>query len=229
MYGTTCATDIENLTIEDGQIVGLVGNNGAGKSTLFRLMLDLTRPDSGQVINNGMQVNRCEEWKDWTAAYLDPHFMIDYLTPQEYLDFVAKISDRPLSPSLFPLKREGGVDTYRRFITEELVNETKFIRNLSAGQQQKVGILAAMITKPKVLILDEPFNFLDPTSQLALCNILKEYNEETGATIIISSHNLQHTINLCPRILLMDNGHITNDISNNDKTALCELEDYFNQ
>lgn len=225
-YGTTRATNIDRLELPDGQLIGLVGNNGAGKSTLFRLMLDLTRPDNGEILNNGILVNKSEEWKEWTAAYLDPHFLIDYLTPKEYLEFVCKVSGRPLSSTLPP--EEGkGVDTCRGFITEDLMNETKFIRNLSAGQQQKVGILATLISKPKLLILDEPFNFLDPTSQIALCRLLKQYNEETGATIIVSSHNLQHTISLCPRILLMDHGHIIRDISNQDTEAVKELEEFF--
>ena len=207
-------------------MLGLVGNNGAGKSTLFRLLLDLIEPDKDQkdkprIVNCGVEVNATEEWKDWTGAFLDESFLIDYLTPDEYLHFVSQISN------IDPEGEKQLVEESSHFLSGEILGQKKLIRNLSAGQKQKLGILSAMASRPRILILDEPFNFLDPTSQNALKALLTDYNRKSGATILISSHNLQHTIEICPRIALMENGRIIRDIDNTTGSALQELEEYF--
>lgn len=229
-FGPKTAVDIDNFTIPQGQMLGLVGNNGAGKSTLFRLLLDLIEPDKDEsvlkagepkITNCGVEVNATEEWKDWTGAFLDESFLIDYLTPDEYLHFVSQISN------IDPEGEKQLIEKSSHFLSGEILGQKKLIRNLSAGQKQKLGILAAMVSQPKLLILDEPFNFLDPTSQNALKTLLTEYNEKTGATILISSHNLQHTIEICPRIALMEDGRIIRDIDNQSGSALQELEEYF--
>ena len=93
---------------------------------------------------------------------------------------------------------------------------------------RKRVFISALLHHPKVLILDEPFNFLDPSSQSIIKHLLKEYNQQTGATILVSSHNLNHTVDVCPRIALMEHGHIIRDIDNRDGSAEQELEDYFN-
>ena len=229
-FGPKTAVDIDNFTIPQGQILGLVGNNGAGKSTLFRLLLDLIEPDKDEsvlkagepkITNCGVEVNATEEWKDWTGAFLDESFLIDYLTPDEYLHFVSQISN------IEPEGEKKLIEESSHFLSGEILGQKKLIRNLSAGQKQKLGILAAMASQPKLLILDEPFNFLDPTSQNALKALLTDYNKKTGATILISSHNLQHTIEICPRIALMEDGKIIRDIDNKAGSALQELEEYF--
>lgn len=229
-FGPKTAVNIDNFTIPQGQMLGLVGNNGAGKSTLFRLLLDLIEPDKDEatlkagepkITNCGVEVNATEEWKDWTGAFLDESFLIDYLTPDEYLHFVSQISN------IDPEGEKQLIEESSHFLSGEILGQKKLIRNLSAGQKQKLGILAAMASQPKLLILDEPFNFLDPTSQNALKTLLTEYNEKTGATILISSHNLQHTIEICPRIALMEDGRIIRDIDNQSGSALQELEEYF--
>ena len=229
-FGPKTAVDIDNFTIPQGQMLGLVGNNGAGKSTLFRLLLDLIEPDKDEavlkkgepkIINCGVEVNATEEWKDWTGAFLDESFLIDYLTPDEYLHFVSQISN------IEPEGEKKLIEENSHFLSGEILGQKKLIRNLSAGQKQKLGILSAMASQPRILILDEPFNFLDPTSQNALKTLLTEYNKKTGATILISSHNLQHTIEICPRIALMEDGRIIRDIDNQAGSALQELEEYF--
>lgn len=229
-FGPKTAVNIDNFTIPQGQMLGLVGNNGAGKSTLFRLLLDLIEPDkdeatlkagSPKIINCGVEVNATEEWKDWTGAFLDESFLIDYLTPDEYLHFVSQISN------IDPEGEKQLIEKSSHFLSGEILGQKKLIRNLSAGQKQKLGILSAMASQPRILILDEPFNFLDPTSQNALKTLLTEYNKKTGATILISSHNLQHTIEICPRIALMEDGKIIRDIDNKAGSALQELEEYF--
>ena len=116
---------------------------------------------------------------------------------------------------------------FEHFMAGEVCGQKKLIRNLSAGNKQKLGIVAAMLLHPQILILDEPFNFLDPSSQSAIKHLLTKYNQETGATILVSSHNLQHTVDICPRIALLENGVIIRDIANHNGEAIAELENYF--
>ncbi len=221
-FGEKRAVDIDNYTIRQGDMIGLVGNNGAGKTTLFRLMLDLLKADTGRVTINDIDVSQSEDWKNITGAFIDEGFLINYLTPDEYFYFIGK---------MYGLKKEE-VDqrlaSFERFMNGEIVGQKKFIRNFSAGNKQKIGIISAMLHYPQLLILDEPFNFLDPSSQSIIKNMLKKYNEEHNATILISSHNLSHTVDVCPRIALLEHGIIIRDLENIRNSAEKELEDYFN-
>ena len=221
-FGEKVAVDIEHYEINQGDMLGLVGNNGAGKTTLFRLMLDLLKADDGKVIINDIDVSQSEDWKSITGAFIDDGFLIDYLTPEEYFYFIGK---------MYGLKKEE-VDerlvAFERFMSGEVIGHKKLIRNYSAGNKQKIGIISAMLHYPQLLILDEPFNFLDPSSQSIIKHLLKKYNEEHQATVIISSHNLNHTVDVCPRIALLEHGVIIRDIINEDNSAEKELEDYFN-
>ena len=221
-FGEKKAVDIENYIINHGEMLGLVGNNGAGKTTLFRLILDLLKTDAGNVTINDIDVSKSEEWKKFTGAFIDDGFLIDYLTPEEYFYFIGK---------MYGLKKEEvdeRLTQFERFMNGEVVGQKKFIRNFSAGNKQKIGIISAMLHYPQLLILDEPFNFLDPSSQSVIKHLLKKYNEEHNATVIISSHNLNHTVDVCPRIALLEHGVIIRDIQNENNSAEKELEDYFN-
>lgn len=221
-FGEKKAVDIENYIINQGEMLGLVGNNGAGKTTLFRLILDLLKTDAGNVTINDIDVSKSEEWKKFTGAFIDDGFLIDYLTPEEYFYFIGK---------MYGLKKEEvdeRLTQFERFMNSEVVGQKKFIRNFSAGNKQKIGIISAMLHYPQLLILDEPFNFLDPSSQSVIKYLLKKYNEEHNATVIISSHNLNHTVDVCPRIALLEHGVIIRDIQNENNSAEKELEDYFN-
>ena len=221
-FGEKIAVDIEHYEINQGDMLGLVGNNGAGKTTLFRIMLDLLKADDGKVIINDIDVSQSEDWKNITGAFIDDGFLIDYLTPEEYFYFIGK---------MYGLKKEE-VDErlipFERFMSGEVIGHKKLIRNYSAGNKQKIGIISAMLHYPQLLILDEPFNFIDPSSQSIIKHLLKKYNEEHQATVIISSHNLNHTVDVCPRIALLEHGVIIRDIINEDNSAEKELEDYFN-
>lgn len=221
-FGEKKAVDIENYIINQGDMLGLVGNNGAGKTTLFRLILDLLQADKGNVTINDIDTSKSEEWKRSTGAFIDDGFLIDYLTPEEYFYFIGK---------MYGLKKEE-VDErlipFERFMSGEVIGQKKFIRNFSAGNKQKIGIISAMLHHPQLLILDEPFNFLDPSSQSVIKHLLRKYNEEHGATVIISSHNLNHTVDVCPRIALLEHGTIIRDIRNENNSAEKELEVYFN-
>ena len=220
-FGETVACDIQALEIKDGEILGLVGNNGAGKTTLFRMLLDLLKPDAGTVTLDGINPAESEAWKDKTGAYIDDSFLIEFLTPEEYFAFLGKIS------GLSQEEVDNRLKPFERFASGEIFGQKKLIRNLSAGNKQKVGIIAALFYKPQLVILDEPFNFLDPSSQNILKHVLTDYNKETGATILISSHNLKHTIDISTRITLLEKGVMIKDLSNVEGSAKTELENYF--
>lgn len=237
-FGETCACDIPSFTINDGDILGLVGNNGAGKTTLFRLLLDLLKADEGTVeyvfdtnpdssattpdgSPSGINPAESEAWKQHVGAYIDQGFLIDFLTPEEYFAFLGKIS------GMTQAEVDERLQQFERFANGEIFGQKKLIRNLSAGNTMKVGIISALFRQPKTVILDEPFNFLDPTSQLVLKHLLRDYAANTGATILISSHNLQHTIDISTRIALLEHGQIIRDLPNQEGSANAELQEYF--
>lgn len=220
VYGKTTALSIPRLEIGKGEMFGLVGNNGAGKTTMFRLILDLIEATEGEVWINSMQVQKQEEWKMITGSYLDEGFLIDYLTPSEYLSFVGGLHG--LSPddySRFYHSLEG-------FCTDELLQGKKPIRSLSQGNKNKIGIMAALMGNPELVILDEPFAHLDPSSQIMLKRFLKNLNSERGTTLLISSHDLTHVTEICNRIVLLEEGLILKDLLTSGET-LGELEQYF--
>lgn len=221
-FGEKVAVDIPEFHIEKGQILGLVGNNGAGKTTLFRLILDLLNADHGEVQIKDINPATSEEWKHFTGAFIDEGFLIDFLTPEEYFDFIGKVCN------MTPEAIQERLAHFEKFMAGEIVGQKKLIRDYSAGNKQKIGIISALFNSPELVVLDEPFNFLDPSGQNILKNMLEEYNKETGATILISSHNLQHTVDVSHRIALLENGVILHDLSNEKGNTEKVLEDYFN-
>lgn len=186
-------------------------------------MLDLIKADCGSVQIDGIDVARSEAWKEKVGAYIDDSFLIDYLTPEEYFHFIGKIC------SIDKQTIDERITRFSHFLGEEILSASKLIRNLSAGNKQKTGIVAALLHNPQLVLLDEPFNFLDPSSQVALKHLIKDYNQSTGATIIISSHNLNQITELCERIILLEHGIIIKDIDNSDGTAKSELDYYFGE
>ncbi|RFZ82713.1 ABC transporter ATP-binding protein [Mucilaginibacter terrenus] len=220
VYAGVTVVNVPHLEIKSGESIGLVGNNGAGKTTLFRMILDLIRPESGEVLSNGKNVSGAEEWKNYTASYLDEGFLIDYLTPEEYLYFIGGLHGR----------NKPQVDEYLASLTEffngEILKKGKYIRDLSKGNQCKVGVGACLLQRPQLLMLDEPFANIDPSTQFRLKNILKTENKNLGVTTIVSSHDLNHVTDVCERILLMEKGVIIKDIATSSST-LSELEEYF--
>ena len=221
-FGDKTAVDIPEFSINTGEMLGLVGNNGAGKTTFFRMLLDLLKADSGNVLLGDIDPALSEDWKQFTGAYIDEGFLIDFLTPEEYFEFIGKVCE---------MKQEAieqREKDFEQFMDGEILGQKKLIRDLSAGNKQKVGIIAALFNRPELVILDEPFNFLDPSGQNILKKILKEYNQSVGATILISSHNLQHTVDISSRIALLEHGIIIKDLINNHGSSEAELENYFN-
>jgi ABC-2 type transport system ATP-binding protein len=219
-YNGNTVVNIPQLEITTGEIVGLVGNNGAGKTTLFRLILDLIRADKGQILSREKNVAISEDWKNYTAAYLDEGFLINYLTPEEYFYFVGKLH------KLSKADVDEFLQRFEAFFDGSVLNSGKYIRDLSKGNQFKVGIAACLLQKPEILILDEPFANLDPSSQMRLIRMLKELPAQSRMTVFISSHDLNHVTDVCHRILLMEKGRIIKDIDTTADT-LQELEMYF--
>jgi len=220
VYGSQTILDILDLKIAKGESFGLVGNNGAGKTTMFRCVLDLIRPTSGEVLSKGIDVSKTENWKHYTGSYLDDGFLIDFLTPEEYFQFVADVyglSDGDVA---------AFYSEFEDFFNKEVLGKKKLIRDLSSGNRQKVGIAAALISRPEIIILDEPFNSLDPTTQIRLKNLLKTLCKEKEITLLISSHDLNHITEVCDRIVVLHEGKIVHDLVTNQDT-LKVLEEYF--
>lgn len=219
-YSNQTVLNANSLDIPSGQTFGLIGNNGAGKTTLFSCLLDLIKPTQGKVLNNGVDVSKSEDWKSFTTAFLDETFLIGYLMPEEYFHFIGEL--RGLSNS----QVDSFLVQFEDFFNGEILGGKKYLRDLSKGNQKKAGVVAALIGEPKVIILDEPFANLDPTTQIRLKGIIKDLSKYKDTTILISSHDLQDVTEVCERIVLLEKGEIIRDIRTSSAT-LKELEAYF--
>lgn len=219
-YNGTTVLQIDHLEIPKGQSFGLVGNNGAGKTTFFSLLLDLIEPTTGHITSNKIQINKSEAWKPFTSSFIDESFLIGYLTPEEYFYFVGELRGWNKADV------DGFVAKYTDFFNGEILQNKKYLRDLSKGNSKKVGIVAALIGEPEVVILDEPFANLDPTTQIRLKKIIKELAENPNITVLVSSHDLQHTVEVSNRIVALEKGKVVKDIQTSPET-LKELEDFF--
>ncbi|WP_194768212.1 ABC transporter ATP-binding protein [Tamlana sp. I1] len=221
-YGGKQVLNIESLEIPKGQSFGLVGNNGAGKTTFFSLLLDLIQPTTGFIKSNDIQVNESENWKPFTSSFIDESFLIGYLTPEEYFFFIGELRGQ----------NKADVNTlvfkFKDFFHGEILGQKKYLRDLSKGNQKKVGIVAALIGNPEVVILDEPFANLDPTTQIRLKGIIKDLAENQNVTVLISSHDLLHVTDVCERIVVLEKGEIIKDLVTSEAT-LKELEAHFSE
>lgn len=219
-YNGVQVLKIDELEIPKGQSFGLVGNNGAGKTTYFSLLLDLINPSTGTITNNDVVVSQSEDWKPFTSAFIDETFLIGYLTPEEYFYFIGDLRGQ----------NKADVDKlmakFEDFFNGEIVGKKKYLRDLSKGNQKKAGIVAALIGNPEVIILDEPFANLDPTTQIRLKQILKDLAEKQGVTVLVSSHDLMHVTDVCERIVVLEKGEVVKDLETNP-TTLKELEAHF--
>jgi len=219
-YSETTVLNIPNLEIKKGQSLGLVGNNGAGKTTFFNLLLDLIQPTTGKITSNEIQVDKSEDWKSFTGSFIDESFLIGYLTPEEYFYFVGELRGQ----------NKADIDAFLKQFEEifngEIIGKKKYLRDLSKGNQKKAGIVAALIGNPEVIVLDEPFANLDPTTQIRLKKMLKELVENKDITVLISSHDLGHVTEVCERIVVLDKGDVIKDIKTSEAT-LKELEAHF--
>jgi len=219
-YNGITVLNIDYLEIPKGESFGLVGNNGAGKTTFFSLLLDLIQPSTGLITSNSIQIHSSEQWKPFTAAFIDESFLIGYLTPEEYFYFIGELRGwNKADVDAFLVK-------YEDFFNGEILQNKKYLRDLSKGNSKKVGIVAALIGEPEVIILDEPFANLDPTTQIRLKKIIKELADDKSVTVLVSSHDLQHTVEVSNRIVALQKGEIVKDLIPSSET-LKELEAFF--
>lgn len=219
-YGGETVLNIENLEIKKGESFGLVGNNGAGKTTLYRCLLDLIQPTSGEVTIADIPVAQSEKWKHLTGSYLDENFLIDFLSAEEYFEFIGKLH------GLSKQEVHDFINPFETFFNDEILGKSKYLRDFSKGNQKKIGIVAALIGEPEVLILDEPFANLDPSTQIKLKALLKQWKQERDVTMLISSHDLNHVAEVCERIVILEKGNLVRDIQTTE-TTLKDLEAYF--
>jgi ABC-2 type transport system ATP-binding protein len=165
-------------------------------------------------------VNESEAWKNKVSAFVDDTFLIGYLTPEEYFYFIGELRGQ----------NKASIDEFLKpfhdFFNGEILNSGKYVRDLSKGNQKKVGIVGAVIGNPEIIILDEPFANLDPSTQIKLKNLIKELSKQDGVTFLISSHDLSHTTEVCNRIVVVNKGQLVKDIKTNPET-LKDLEQYF--
>lgn len=220
VYNGKEVLNIESLEIPKGESIGLVGNNGAGKTTLFSLLLDLIKSTTGTIYSNGEAVDKSDHWKAYTSAFLDETFLIGYLTAEEYFMFVGELK------GLTKEQVKAEIEQYAFFFNDEILGQKKYIRDFSKGNQKKIGIVASFLGKPELVILDEPFANLDPTTQIKLKELVKQKMVDRTMTIIISSHDLQHTFEVSDRIIVLEKGRLVKDVCTKD-TSFKELESYF--
>ncbi len=215
-YADSFRLNIPYLNITKGEIVGLVGNNGAGKSTILKLILDLIPCDEGDIRIQGYPSTNDEKWKSLVGAYLDHSFLIDFLTPEEYFEFIVSLK-KGLSTNYTTT-----LDLFAAFFNNEILNKSKYIRDYSTGNQAKIGITSTFLTIPPLIILDEPFANLDPSARHSLARIIRHFQQQFHCTFLISSHDLDYLTDICNRCLLIHKGELVKDfpVDNNSNTYL---------
>src|SRR6056297_1520882 len=222
-YGSDEVLNIDELTIERSECFGLVGNNGAGKTTFFQMILNLVRVTSGFVNISGENVNESEAWKNRVGSYLDEHMLLPFLSPDEYFETLRRIYGMTEDELGTILGR------FKPLFNDEILGKKKYIRDLSKGNLKKVGIASAFLGNPDIVLLDEPFENLDPTSQNRLKKLITEEREEKETTFPISSHDLTHVTDICNRIVLLEKGLVIKDLKDDKDVMASELSDYFNR
>lgn len=194
--GTRALADVD-LRVEQGQIFGLLGQNGAGKTTLIRILLDMIRPTSGYARLMGFDTQREPVEARRHVGYLSssPRFYSG-MTGGAMIDLVAALRDVDLD--------QAYVD---RLVERLDLNPTREISTLSRGNQQKVGLIATLATKPDVVMLDEPTSGLDPLMQEEVLAIVREVAED-GRTVFFSSHLLHEVEQICDRAAVLREGEL---------------------
>ena len=219
-YGGVSVLNIPKLEIPKGECFGLVGNNGAGKTTFFSLLLDLIESTSGNIQIKSIDVQGSEAWKPFTAAFIDESYLIGYLTVEEYYYFLGSLRNESKE------EIDKRLMAFDSFFNGEILGQKKYLRDLSKGNQKKAGIVGTLLGSPDLIILDEPFANLDPSSQIRLKKLIDDTRKNTEITCLISSHDLTHVTEVCDRIVLLEKGEILKDIKTTP-TTLKELEAYF--
>ena len=199
-YGNRLAVDHLSFTVPDGQIFGFLGPNGAGKSTTMNLMTGYLGPTSGEILVDGFSVTKEPEKAKRCIGYLPelPPLYMD-MTVDEYLRFAAQLKKVPKS------EREAQVDRVAEMTGVDQVLG-RLIRNLSKGYRQRVGIAAALLGTPKIIILDEPTVGLDPAQMIEIRSLIRDLGKTH--TVILSSHILSEVQTVCDRVLIIAHGRL---------------------
>lgn len=195
VLGNNLVLDEVNLSIEEGKVFGLVGVNGAGKSTLLRCLSGIYKPDAGEIMINGNQV------------YENPHVKQDIvlINDDPYYPLNATVDDiKNLYASFYDLNEKR----YETYVSLFKLDRKKVINNFSKGMKRQVFLIMALAISPKVLILDEAFDGLDPFVRLTFKRALTDLIEEKNITVIISSHNLRELEDICDSFGILENHDI---------------------
>lgn len=196
VYGQQRALDNVSLTLKSGQITGLLGPNGAGKSTLMKIITGALLPSEGSVVVNGVNVVEDPIAVQRTLGYLpehNPHYLELYI--KEYLEYVASLYKAPKSRITEVIEQ-----------TVLGPEQHKKIGALSKGYRQRVGLAAALIPDPQVLILDEPTTGLDPAQLVEIRSLLKSIS--ANKTVLFSTHIMQEVVELCEEAVFLKGGQI---------------------
>lgn len=186
-----------SLNVKEGEIFGFVGPNGAGKTTLIKTMLGLYKQDKGTITINGYSINKdFEKAMENIGAIIENPEMYDYLTGMDNLKLYKMIGT----------SNEDIQNTIKTVKLENRINNK--VKTYSLGMRQRLGLAQALISKPKLLILDEPTNGLDPIGIKELRELLKKLSKENNISVFVSSHILSEIELMCDRIAIIDNGSI---------------------
>lgn len=208
-----------NLEIEEGEIYGFLGPNGAGKTTLMKCMLSLASTTSGEIkiFDKDLQQHR-EAILSQIGSIIEAPIFYEHCTAKQILEIHAKYMNYPLS--------ESDITTVLNMVG--LKKSNKKVREFSLGMRQRLGLARAMLTKPKLLILDEPINGLDPLGVQEIRNILLMLSKEKGTTIFISSHILAEISQIADTIGVIKDGHMIEQVAMEKLVAEnIDLEAYF--
>ena len=201
-FGNTLAVDRLSLALGPGELLGLLGPNGSGKSTTMKMIVGIIKPDSGLLYINGMDAEKnSRELKRIIGYVPESPPLYEFLAGLEYLDFIGSMYG--VVPSVRKERIEHFLDAFQ--LTDK---QNDMISGYSQGMKQKVAITAALIHKPKLLILDECLNGLDPRSARIVKDLLKDLAQEEKVSILFSTHVLEIAESVCDRVAIMDHGMI---------------------
>jgi len=203
-YGDFTAVDNINFTVQPGEIVGFLGPNGAGKTTTLKMLTGLLRPDAGQALIAGHDIQRDPLIAKAALAYVpDTPNLYAKLKAVEYLRFVAQLYRVPASVADERIKRM--LDLFD--LTDKAGN---YLDTFSHGMQQKTAIIGAFIHNPAIIFMDEPTVGLDPKSARIIKDLMIQ-QRDSGNSILFSTHILEIAENMCDRVIIIDHGQIVAD------------------
>mgnify|MGYP004716418157 FL=1 len=207
-----------NLTIENGDIYGFIGPNGAGKSTTIKCLVGIHSFEKGSIMLDGLSIkDNPIEFKHQISYVPDNPDLYEFLTGMEYINFVSNVYDEDVS-------KEDIINLAKKFNLEN--NLLEQIRTYSHGMKQKIALIGALIHKPKLIVLDEPFVGLDPKAAFDLKEIIKELCQN-GMMVFFSSHVLEVVEKFCNKIAIIKNGQIVSSGLTDDVKGDSSLEEAF--